>query len=104
MQAQTEPQTRPFFSNSACTYFGSMWDGSSTGISTVSKPHFLNMGNSLVESLVKGDVNKKVLIPSLMSGHSAHARRFFNSAGAIVWAARRAPHSPRAKNLTPAAQ
>src|SRR5258705_5394468 len=77
MQAQTEPQTRPFFSSSACTYFGSMWEGSSTGISTVSKPHFLNMGKSLVESLVNGDVNKNVLIPSLMGAHSAHAGRFF---------------------------
>src|SRR4051794_10999959 len=77
MQAQTDPQTRPFFSSSACTYFGSMCDGSSIGISTDSKPHFLNMGNSLVDSLVNGDVNKNVLIPSLMAAHSANARGFF---------------------------
>src|SRR5260370_41197582 len=77
MQAQTDPQTRPFFSNSLCTYFGSMWEGSSIGISTVSNPHFLKVGKSLVESLVKGEVNKNVLIPSLMASHSAHAGRFF---------------------------
>jgi len=79
MQAQTEPQTKPFFSSSPCTYVGSMWEGSSTGISTDSKSHFLNMVKSLVESLVKGDVNKNVLIPSLMGAHFAHAERFFKS-------------------------
>src|SRR4051794_2537223 len=66
MHAQTDPQTSPFLSNSAFTCAGSMWLGSSTGISTVSKPHFLNCGKSLVESLVNGEVNKKVLIPNLI--------------------------------------
>src|SRR3954465_11067700 len=66
MHAQTDPQTSPFLSNSAFTCAGSIWLGSSTGISTVSKPHFLNCGKSLVESLVNGEVNKKVLIPNLI--------------------------------------
>src|SRR4051812_26590878 len=85
MQAQTDPQTRPFFSSSACTYFGSMWDGSSIGISTDSKPHFLNMGNSLVESLVKGDVNKNVLIPSLMGGYCPWQGENFNGLSEGRW-------------------
>src|SRR4051812_26530951 len=67
MQAQTDPQTSPLLSSSAFTCAGSMWLGSSTGISTVSNPHFLNCGKSLVDSLVNGDVNKKVLIPNLIS-------------------------------------
>jgi len=48
LQAQIEPQTSPFLSNSFLTLAGSMWAGSSMGISTVSAPHFLNWGNSLV--------------------------------------------------------
>jgi hypothetical protein len=43
-----------------------MCEGSSTGISTVSKPHFLKVLNSLVLSLVKGEVNRKVLMPNLI--------------------------------------
>src|SRR4051812_31844407 len=43
-----------------------MCDGSSTGISMVSKPHFLNCGNSFVLSFVKGEVKRKVLIPNLI--------------------------------------
>src|SRR5258706_9655993 len=66
MHAQTEPQTKPCLSNSAFTCAGSMCEGSSTGISTVSNPHFLNCGNSFVLSLVKGEVNKNVLIPNLI--------------------------------------
>src|SRR5262245_52858863 len=73
MQAQTEPHTSPFLSSSAFTRAGSMCDGSSTGISTVSKPHFLKVGKNLVLSFVKGEVNKKVLMPSLiMRGREAN--------------------------------
>src|ERR1051325_6184810 len=67
MHAQTEPQASLFLSSSRRTCAGSMCDGSSTGISTVSNPHFLNVGNSFVLSLVKGDVNKNVLMPSLIN-------------------------------------
>src|SRR5437016_14225901 len=63
MQAQTEPQTKPFLSSSRFTWAGSICDKSSTGISTVSKPHFLNCLNNLVLWLVKGEVKRKVLIP-----------------------------------------
>src|SRR3954454_16675460 len=66
MHAQTLPQTKPFLSSAAFTFAGSMCDGSSTGISTVSKPHFLNLGNSFTLSVVKGDVNKNVLMPILI--------------------------------------
>src|ERR1041385_6592314 len=64
MQAQTEPQTNPCFSNSTLTCAGSMCPRSSTGISTVSKPQRLNCLNSFVLSFVKGDVKRNVLIPS----------------------------------------
>src|SRR5690348_12883343 len=63
MQAQTEPQTSLCLSSSRFTWAGSMWDGSSTGISMVSNPQRLNCGKSLVLSLVKGDVKRKVLMP-----------------------------------------
>src|SRR5882762_4667581 len=43
-----------------------MCDGSSTGISTVSKPHFLKVENRLVLSVVKGDVKRNVLMPILI--------------------------------------
>src|SRR5262245_22178129 len=43
-----------------------MWEVSSTGISTVSKPHLLNVLKSFVLSLVKGEVNRKVLMPNLI--------------------------------------
>ena len=36
------------------------------GISIVSKPHCLNCLNSLVLSLVNGEVKRKVLMPSLI--------------------------------------
>jgi len=36
------------------------------GISTVANPHFLNVLNKEVLLLVKGDVNKKVLMPNLI--------------------------------------
>src|SRR5579859_5448447 len=66
MQAHTEPQTRPCWSSSRLTWAGSMWAGSSTGISTVSKPHFLNCLKSFVLSLVKGEVKRNVLMPNLI--------------------------------------
>src|SRR5436190_1568607 len=72
LHAHTLPHTRPCLSSSALTLAGSMWDGSSIGISTDSNPHFLNVGNSLVEAVVNGDVNRNVLIPSLIVG--AHCR------------------------------
>src|SRR2546425_132760 len=68
MQAQTEPQTSPSLSSARFTCAGSMCDGSSTGISTVSKPHFLKVLKSFVLSLVNGEVNKKVLMPNLITG------------------------------------
>src|SRR2546427_564477 len=72
MQAQTDPQTRPCLSSSRFTCAGSMWDGSSTGISMVSKPHFLKRGKSFVLSLVKGEVKRKVLIPNRITGAEAN--------------------------------
>jgi hypothetical protein len=38
------------------------------GSSSVSKPHFLNLGKSLIDSVVKGEVNRKVLMPKRMGG------------------------------------
>src|ERR1043166_7579301 len=72
MHAQTDPQTRPCLSNSCFTCPGSMCDGSSTGISIVSNPHFLKRGKSFVLSLVKGEVKRKVLIPNLISKAEAN--------------------------------
>src|SRR6476660_5991124 len=66
MQAQTEPQTKPCLSSSDLTCAGSMWEVSSTGISIDSKPHFLKVLKRAVLSLVKGDVKRNVLIPSLI--------------------------------------
>jgi hypothetical protein len=43
-----------------------MWDGSSIGISMVSKPQRLYFGKSFVLLLVKGEVKRKVLIPNLI--------------------------------------
>src|SRR5512137_2538266 len=71
-QAQTEPQTRPCLSSSRFTCAGSMCDGSSIGISIVSKPHCLNCLKSLVLSLVNGEVKRKVLIPSLIIAEEAN--------------------------------
>ena len=65
MHAQTEPQASPCLSSSRFTCAGSICDGSSMGISTVSKPHRLNWPNSFVLSLVNGDVNRNVLMPNL---------------------------------------
>src|SRR5688500_17281664 len=76
MQAQTDPQASLFLSSSRFTCAGSMCDGSSTGISTVSKPHFLKVGNSFVLAFVKGDVNKNVLMPSLIKFRFVCARGY----------------------------
>src|SRR5260370_8628107 len=62
-QAQTVPQTRPCLSNSFFTWAGSMWARSSTGISTLWKPHFLKVGKRRGLSLVEGEGNKKELLP-----------------------------------------
>ena len=62
IHAQTDPQTRPCLSRPFLTLTGSMWEGSSTGISTVSKPHFLKVGNNRVLLVVNGEVNRKLLI------------------------------------------
>jgi hypothetical protein len=56
MQAQMLPMARPALSAAALTFFGSMCSRASTGISTVWKPHFLNLGKSFTLSLVKGEV------------------------------------------------
>src|SRR5438445_6285788 len=66
MQAQADPHTSPCRSSSFFTKVGSIWDGSSIGISTVSNPHFLKVLKSGVLSLVKGEVNRKVLMPNLI--------------------------------------
>src|SRR5580698_2503592 len=66
MQAQAEPHTSPVLSNSIFTLCGSICAGASMGISTVSNPQSLNMGNSLVLLVVKGEVNRKVFMPILM--------------------------------------
>src|SRR5437899_1819048 len=68
MQAQTEPQTRRCRSSSYFTCAGSMCDGSSTGISTVSKPHFLKVLKRVVLSVVNGEVKRNVLMPILIDG------------------------------------
>src|SRR5262245_12720482 len=79
MQAQTLPQTSLFLSSSRRTWAGSICDGSSTGISTVSKPHFLKVGNNFVLALVNGDVNRNVLIPSLIKLWVLRAQRLRNA-------------------------
>jgi hypothetical protein len=43
-----------------------MCDGSSIEISTESKPHALNFGKRDTLSLVKGDVNRNVLMPNFI--------------------------------------
>ena len=49
----------------------------SMGISTVSKPHFLNCGNSLVLWVVNGEVKRNVLMPSLIVPQTRHWRAGF---------------------------
>src|SRR5687767_2909090 len=74
MHAHTLPHTRPAFFSSALMWLGVMWDGSSIGISTVSKPHFLNCGKRVVDLSVNGDVKRKVLMPSLMGAELSAGR------------------------------
>src|SRR4051812_24823973 len=69
MQAHTLPTAIPALSAAAFTAAGSMCDGSSIGISTVSKPHFLNVAKSLVLSVVNGETKRKELMPNLMMGN-----------------------------------
>ena len=66
MQAQTEPQARPARSSAFLTFTESMCSGASIGSSTVSKPHFLNLGKRRVLCVTNGDTNKNELIPNLM--------------------------------------
>ena len=63
MHAQMLPTAMPAFFAAAFTATGSMCEGSSTGISTVSKPHFLNCENSLVLAVTNGLTNRNELIP-----------------------------------------
>src|SRR2546427_13115840 len=65
-QAQTVPQTRPCLSSSLFTWAGSMWARSSTGISTLWKPHFLKVGKRRGLSLGDGGGDKKVFMPNLL--------------------------------------
>ena len=64
--AQTLPQTKPFLSSCAFTFAGSIWNGSSMAISTLSNHHCLNLGKSRVLRVVNGDVNRKLLMPNLI--------------------------------------
>src|SRR5207247_7292261 len=75
IQAHAEPQTRPSLSNSALTCAGSMWAGSSMGISIDVNPHFLKVLKSAVLWLVKGEVNRKVLMPNLIVEMFSHSVR-----------------------------
>jgi len=54
MHAHTLPIFNPALSAAAFTFTGSMCSSASTGISTVSKPHFLNLGKSFTLSVVNG--------------------------------------------------
>jgi len=63
MHAQTEPMAIPAFSAAALRTAGLMCSGASTGISTVSKPHDLNVLNSFVLSVVKGETKRKEFMP-----------------------------------------
>ena len=49
------------------TFTESICSGASIGSSTVSNPHFLNLGKRLVDFVVKGDVNRKELMPNLIT-------------------------------------
>src|SRR5205823_14000360 len=62
-------------SSSRLTRRGSICAGSSTGISTVSKPQRLNCLKSRVLSLVNGDVKRKVLMPNLIAPLKLKKRR-----------------------------
>src|SRR5580765_764780 len=66
MQAHNEPHTSPALSSSRLTCIGSMWEGSSIGSSTVSKPQSLNCLKSFVLLLLKGEVKRKVFNPNLI--------------------------------------
>src|SRR4051794_37031790 len=101
MHAHTLPHTSPAFFSSALTWPGVMWDGSSIGISTVSNPHFLNWGKRFVDLSVNGDVNRKVLIPSLMGSELSAARGEYQMAAPDVLP--RGPRATRAARRPPAA-
>jgi hypothetical protein len=66
MQAHTLPIAKPALSAAAFTLAGSMCSGDSIGSSTVSKPHFLNLGKSFTLSVVNGETKRKELMPILI--------------------------------------
>src|SRR4051794_25083783 len=66
MHAHTLPMASPAFSAAAFTFAGSMCDGSSIGISTVSKPQSLNFLKSFTLSVTKGETKRKELMPKRM--------------------------------------
>src|SRR3954462_8869102 len=66
MHAHTLPIAMPAFSAPAFTFAGSMCDGSSIGISTVSKPQSLNFLKSFTLSVTKGETKRNELMPKRM--------------------------------------
>src|SRR3954471_6670888 len=66
MQAQTEPIAMPALSAAAFTLAGSMWLGSSIGISIVSNPQSFNFFKSFTLSLVNGEAKRNELRPKRM--------------------------------------
>src|SRR5687768_268634 len=66
MHAHTLPIARPDFSAAARTFGGSICEGSSIAISTVSNPQRRKVGKSETLCVVKGEVKRKVLMPILM--------------------------------------
>src|SRR4051812_28717879 len=97
MHAQRLPIAMPALSAPAFTFAGSMWDGSSTGISTVSNPHFLNWEKSFVLAVTNGLTKRKELMPKRIRcvGVSAGGAAF--CAGADVESRRAIP--PNAKSV-----
>src|SRR3954464_11001981 len=96
MQAQTEPMAMPALSAAAFTLAGSMWLGSSIGISIVSKPQSLNFLKSFTLSLVNGEAKRKELRPKRMrigAFEMERGQRAQESAGGHSAAAREAESS-----------
>src|SRR4051812_32222589 len=88
------PIAMPALAAAAFTFAVSMCDGSSMGISTVSKPQRLNVVKSFVLSVVNGEVKRKVLMPILIlwgvegkGTMSAHVSRMWtvSNRGAQRW-------------------
>src|SRR5262249_1994070 len=66
----TAPQAIPRRSKDALIQCESIFEGSSMGISTDSKPHFLKRGNNFTLSFVNGEAKRKVLIPKRIISRS----------------------------------